>query len=202
MKSQTFGEKIKEQRMDLNYSLKFVGEKIGYNPRLLSKIERNEMKPPERLIKELSKVYGVPYKELMVKYLSEKIYYQLRNSAFADEILNTVERRLKKEGKGTQTKISRDKIFESIKNYFSDKPIEKAYVFGSFARNASVSMDSDIDILVVFKKPNKITLFDLIQMKEELSDKTGREIDLVEEGQELKSIKNAIHKEKVLVYAS
>ena len=202
MKSQTFGEKLKELRINLDYSLKFVGEEIGYNPRLLSKIEKNEKKAPERIIKDLSKVYNIPFKELIVKYLSENIYYQVRHSEYADEILNTVKRRIKKEGKGTQIRKSKDKIFESIKDYFSDKPIEKAYVFGSFARNTSISMDSDIDILVVFKKPNKITLFDLIQMKEELSNKTGREIDLVEEGQELKSIKNAIQKEKVLIYAS
>jgi len=202
MKSQTFGEKLKELRINLNYSLKFVGEKINYNPKLLSKIEKNEKKAPERIIKDLSKIYNTPYKTLIVKYLSENIYYQVRHSELADEILSTVKRRIKKEGKGTQIRKSKDKIFESIKNYFSDKPIEKAYIFGSFARNTSISLDSDIDILVVFKKPNKITLFDLIQMKEELSDETGRAIDLVEEGQELKSIKNAIQKEKILVYAS
>ena len=44
MKSQTFGEKLKELRINLNYSLKFVGEKIGYNPRMLSRIEKNEKK--------------------------------------------------------------------------------------------------------------------------------------------------------------
>jgi len=202
MKSQTFGEKIKELRTNLGYTLKFVGEDIGYNPDLLSKIEKNEKKAPESIIKDLAKIYNFPYKELMTKYLSENIYYQIRTSEYADEIINVVKRRLKKEGKGTQKEESKDKIFASIKKYFSDKPIEKAYVFGSFARNTSVSADSDIDILLVFKKPNKVTLFDLIQMKEELADRTGRAIDLVEEGQELQSIKDAIQKEKILVYAS
>ena len=202
MKSQTFGEKLKELRSDLNYSLKFVGEKIGYSPSLLSKIEKNEKKAPESIIKDLAKIYKTSYKELIIKHLSEEVYYKVRASEFAEEVLSAAKKRVKKEGKGTQLNNSKDKIFESIKHYFSDKPIEKAYVFGSFAKNTAVSLDSDIDILVVFKKPNKITLFDLIQMKEELSDKTGRAIDLVEEGQELKSIKNTIQKEKVLVYAS
>lgn len=202
MKSQTFGERLKELRTNKNYSLKNVGEKIGYSPSLLSKIEKNEKKAPESIIKDLAKIYKTPYKELIIKYLSEEVYYKIRASEFAEEVLSTAKKRVKKEGKGTQLSKSKDKIFESIKRYFSDKPIEKAYVFGSFAKNTTVSLDSDIDILVVFKKPNKITLFDLIQMKEELSDKTGRAIDLVEEGQELKSIKNTIQKEKVLVYAS
>ncbi len=202
MKSQTFGEKIKALRTNLNLTLKYVGKEIAYDPRLLSKIEKNEKKAPKEIIKGLSKIYKTPYKKLLIKHLSEELYYQIRSCEYADEVLSTVKKRIEKEGKGTQVAHSRDKIFESIKNYFSDKPIKKAYVFGSFARSVPVSMDSDIDIMIVFKKPNKTTLFDLIQMKEELSDKTGREIDLVEEGQELKSFKNTIQKEKILIYAS
>ncbi|MEM6965072.1 MAG: helix-turn-helix transcriptional regulator, partial [Bacteroidota bacterium] len=101
MKSQTFGERLKELRTGLNYSLKLVGEKIGYSPKLLSKIEKNEKRAPEKIIKALSKIYDTSYKELMVKYLSEHLYYQVRHSDFADEILDTVKRRIKKEGKGT-----------------------------------------------------------------------------------------------------
>lgn len=200
MESQTFGEKIKALRLDLNYSLKYVGDKIGYNPSLLSKIERNKKKAPERLIKDLSKVYKFPLKELVAKYLSEEIYYRIRNYEQAEEVLNIVKSRLKKEGKGTQIEKNRDAIIESIKKYFSDKPVEKAWVFGSFARNTFVSMDSDIDIMIEFKKPNKVSLFDIIRMKEELSNQTGRAIDLVEKGQELKSFKETIQKEKFLVY--
>lgn len=202
MKSRTFGEMIKELRLELNYSLKFVSERIGYSPRLLSKIEKNEKRAPEKIIKDLSRVYEVSYKTLIVKYLSEEVYYQIRSSEFAEEVLNIVKRRLKKEGRGTKREESREKILESIKTYFSDKPVEKAWVFGSFARNTFISKDSDIDIMVVFKKPNKISLFDLVQMKEELTDKTGREVDLVEEGQELKSFKNSIERERLLVYGS
>lgn len=35
----------------------------------------------------------------------------------------------------------------SIKNYFRDKPVLKAYLFGSFARNEA-NEKSDVDILV------------------------------------------------------
>lgn len=202
MKSQTFGEKLKELRLDLNYTLKYVGEEISYNPRLLSKVEKNEKQIPEHLIKPLAKLYQTSYKKLMLRYLSEKIYYNIRTSDYAAEALEIVKKRLKKEGKGTQIEKSKEVIFESIKTYFSTKPVEKAWVFGSFAHKKAISKDSDIDILVTFKKPHKITLFDIIQMKEELSLKTGREIDLVEEGQELQSIKQIINQERILVYAS
>ena len=202
MKSQTFGEKIKELRMNLKYSLKYVGSKIDYSPRLLGMIEKNEKRPSEQIIKGLSKVLQTPYEELIIKYLSEEIYYRIRSFEHAEEVLDIVKKRFKKEGKGTQIQKSRETIIESIKKYFSDKPVEKAWIFGSFAKGTSVSYDSDIDIMVQFKKPNKISLFDLIQMKEELSNKTGREIDLVEQGQELKSFKETIQQEKLLVYGN
>jgi len=202
MKSQTFGEKIKELRLNLDYTIKFVANEIDYSPRLLSQIEKNRKKAPEDIVRKLSILYKIPFKELIIKCLSEDIYYQLRSSEYADEVVDVVKKRLKKERKGTQVEKNRDTIIESIKAYFSSKPIEKAWVFGSFARNTTISKDSDIDIMVAFKKPNKISLFDLIQMKEELSNRTGREIDLVEEGQELKSFSNTIQKERLLVYAS
>ena len=201
MKSQTFGEKIKEQRKKHGYSLKYISMQINYNASSLSEIEKNQRAAPEKIIRPLSKALKIKYKDLMVKYLSEKIYYAIKNSDYAKEALEVVERRLEREGKGTQEVKNKEDIIQLIKLYFETKPIEKAWLFGSFARDSNISYDSDIDILVKFKKPNKITLFDIIKMKNELTKSTGREIDLVEEGQELKSIKPEIQKEKVLVYA-
>lgn len=202
MHSQTFGEKLKKLRLNLGYTLKFVAEQLDYNPRALSEIEKNKRKISLDLIEKLANIYQVSHRDLMMKHLSEEVYYHLKSLDYAEEVLKNVSKRLKREGRGTTEEKRKDKIFASIKDYFSSKPIEKAYVFGSFAKQTNVSKDSDLDLLVVFKKPNKITLLDLIEMKEELSNKTGRSIDLVEEGQELDSIKNLIHQEKVLVYAS
>lgn len=200
MKSQTFGEKIKELRLRLNLSLKNVSEEIGLNARQLGRIERSELKAPEHIIKVLSKIYDYSYKDLIIKYLSEDIYYRIRTSEFADEVLDTVKSRLRKEFRGAQREESRNSIINIIKSYFSDKPVEKVWVFGSFARGNSFSKDSDIDIMVVFKKPYSISYFDIIEMKTELSQRTGRSIDLIVEGQELKSFQKAINREKLLVY--
>lgn len=201
MRSRTFGETIKMLRKKHKYSLKEVGEYIKYNASSLSAVEKNNKRAPEEIIRPLSEILKVDYKKLMIKYLSEKVFYEVKNSDYAQEALKVVMNRLKKEGKGTQEVKDKEDILKEIKIYFSKKPINKAWIFGSFARNSDISFDSDIDILVEFEKPNKITLFDLIEMKNELSDKTGREIDLVEEGQELKSMSHQIQGEKVLVYA-
>ncbi len=202
MQSQTFGEKIKELRLEIGYSLRYVGEQINYSRKSLSDIETNKRSAPEEIIKPLSDLYRCSYKDLMVKYLSEEVYYRLRTFEAAGEVLEIAQRRLEQEGKGTNMEKSKSMIIETLKSYFSDKAINKAWLFGSFARNTEVSRDSDIDILVSFKKPNKITLFDLVQMKNDLYLKTGREVDLVEEGRELRSFKNQISEDKILIYAS
>ena len=200
MNSQTFGEKIKSARNKYNYSLKYVGGLINYAPSSLSKVEKNQKKAPQRILAPLAKVLNINYKELAVKYFSENIFYEIKDFEYAEEAIDIVKRRLKKEGKGTQYLKNRNDIINLINLYFKNKPIEKAWLFGSFSKNTNISFDSDIDILVEFKKPNKITLFDIINMKNELSEKTGREIDLIENGTELKSFSDKIHAEKILIY--
>ncbi len=39
-----------------------------------------------------------------------------------------------------------------LKTYFSDKPVRKVAVFGSYARNSQTS-NSDLDILLTMEKP-------------------------------------------------
>ena len=51
-------------------------------------------------------------------------------------------------------------------------------VFGSVARGEE-KPESDIDLLVKFKKNNKLGLFELEDLREELENKFGRKVDLV-----------------------
>ena len=55
--------------------------------------------------------------------------------------------------------------------------VEAIGVFGSFARGEQTSK-SDVDILVEFKKPNTIDLFDFIDLEDFLSRKLGVKVDL------------------------
>ncbi len=90
-------------------------------------------------------------------------------------------------------------LFSQIKNKLSKYPIEKAWVFGSFARNEA-GPDSDIDLRIRFSKDQAIDLFEYIGIQQDLEDISGREVDLVEEGQELDKIRPFIHLEKKLIY--
>ena len=70
---------------------------------------------------------------------------------------------------------------QQIAEYFKTQPVEKAWLFGSFARGEERD-DSDVDILVKFDRSLPIGLFAYVRMHRELEEKLGRKVDLVEEG--------------------
>jgi hypothetical protein len=57
--------------------------------------------------------------------------------------------------------------------------ITELSLFGSVLRG-DFRPDSDIDVLVTFSPEARPTLFDLVQMENELKEIFGREVDLVE----------------------
>ncbi len=56
--------------------------------------------------------------------------------------------------------------------------VTKIGVFGSFSFG-DFNQKSDVDILINLNRNNKISLFDLIGMENDLSSKLGRKVDLV-----------------------
>ena len=48
-----------------------------------------------------------------------------------------------------------------LQKYFADRPVKKAYLFGSYARNTAVKGTSDIDILLEldYSKPIGMKFF-------------------------------------------
>ncbi|MBR4774997.1 MAG: nucleotidyltransferase family protein [Bacteroidales bacterium] len=90
-------------------------------------------------------------------------------------------------------------IAAKLSEYFSAKPVERASIFGSFARGEN-GPDSDIDILVKFDPEAKISLFDHVSMTYDLEDLLGMEVDLVTEGTLLPRIAESAEKDKILIY--
>jgi predicted nucleotidyltransferase len=90
-------------------------------------------------------------------------------------------------------------IVHTISEYFANQPVEKAWIFGSYARSEE-NKDSDIDILVNFLPGSKITLFQYVHMLNELQSLTGRRIDLVEDGQLKPFAVKSAGQDKVLIY--
>ena len=88
---------------------------------------------------------------------------------------------------------------QPIIDYFRDKSIAKAWLFGSYARNEQ-KRKSDIDILVQFTDTKNIGLIYYSRMVNELENITGKKVDLVEFGQIKDFAVNSVTNDMKLFY--
>jgi predicted nucleotidyltransferase len=91
-------------------------------------------------------------------------------------------------------------VVTKVARYFSDKPVKKAFVFGSFARNENHD-ESDIDILVDLDYEAGADFFVFMEMQEQLSELLNINVDLVSSNGLSPFIKPIIEKEKRQIYA-
>jgi hypothetical protein len=84
---------------------------------------------------------------------------------------------------------SSDKIKNAIVNILRNYDIQKAAIFGSFARGES-NKKSDVDLLILTN--GKMTLFQLFQMQEDIEKAIARKVDIVEYDAIKPSIKDSI----------
>lgn len=90
-------------------------------------------------------------------------------------------------------------IKDIIHDYFRDKPVHKAFLFGSLVRSEA-KKESDIDILVELDYSNGANYFLFYDMQKELSQLLNNKVDLVSANGLSPYIKPLIDKEKILVY--
>ncbi len=85
-----------------------------------------------------------------------------------------------------------------LQQFFAGKPVKKAYLFGSYARNEA-EKDSDIDLLVELDHSQPIGMrFFAYQI--ELEKLLNIKVDLVSNDGLSKYIKPLIDKERILIY--
>ncbi len=87
---------------------------------------------------------------------------------------------------------------DRIKKFFENKPVLRAYLFGSYSRG-DADEESDIDILVELDYSKQIGL-EFVQMQLELQDLLQRKVDLVSAKAISIYIYPFIEKEKYLIY--
>ena len=90
-------------------------------------------------------------------------------------------------------------IINKLRFFFPAYPIEKAWIFGSYARDEETHK-SDIDIMVRFDKNARITLLDYAGIMNDLSDYLHKKVDLVQEGTLYKFAQESVEQDKILVY--
>ena len=71
--------------------------------------------------------------------------------------------------------MKRDEIIDMIKNTLKEYGIQKAYLFGSFARKEKKYHDID----VVIEPPKNFSLLDLVHVENVLQDKINKKFDIL-----------------------
>jgi predicted nucleotidyltransferase len=89
-------------------------------------------------------------------------------------------------------------LFEKIANCFRNKPVKRAFLFGSASRNEE-DEQSDVDILVELDYSQPIGL-GFVRMQLELEDLLKRKVDLLTSNSVSKYIQPLIDSEKILIY--
>ncbi|MFN3380025.1 MAG: nucleotidyltransferase family protein [Runella zeae] len=90
-------------------------------------------------------------------------------------------------------------IQTKLKGFWKDKPIKKAYLFGSVVRQ-ELTPTSDIDILVELDSTKTVGMIEYIKIMEALEKLLSRKVDLVATDGLSPYIKPVIDKEKRLIY--
>lgn len=86
----------------------------------------------------------------------------------------------------------------SLANYFKHQPVERAWIFGSFARGEETE-DSDVDLLVDLDQSQPVGLR-FFGMWSELEQLLGRRVDLVTESSLADYARESVNRDKIMVY--
>ncbi len=97
------------------------------------------------------------------------------------------------------TAMSNKMMQQLIADYFKTQPIQKAWLFGSFARGEETPL-SDVDLLVQYDDEG-ISLLKHAAMICELEEILDRPVDIVPEGTLYPKIAESINQDKILIYA-
>ncbi len=95
--------------------------------------------------------------------------------------------------------MDKETIIQLLADYFKTQPVLKAWLFGSFSRGEQTA-DSDVDILVIYDRKQRIGLFKISEMQLVLEDLLGRKVDLVDESTLFPWVVDNINQDKELIY--
>lgn len=90
-------------------------------------------------------------------------------------------------------------VINTIRKYLSTQPIERAWLFGSFARGEETE-DSDIDIIFEPQENQYFSLLTYAHIHRELEQLLHRKVDLVAEGTLRPHIATSAEKDKTQIY--
>lgn len=170
------GDTIRKLREDKELPLRTVAAYLDIDQAILSKIERGQRKPTREQVVKLAAYFKVKENDLLVAWLSDKLVYEVEDEEMALQALQLAEQKVAYIAfKKTDKRTIEKKIVSYFKNYGR---VEKAWLFGSFARGED-DYKSDIDIMIEVFPDTAFTLFDLAEIKYQLEKSIPKKIDIV-----------------------
>jgi predicted nucleotidyltransferase/plasmid maintenance system antidote protein VapI len=173
----SFGQIIRKLREGKKLPLRIIAEYLGIDQAILSKIERGRRRATKEQVLKLAGYFKVKKNDLIVAWLSDKLAYEVKNEEMGLNALQAAEEMI---GYGDFDKPNKSKIMPALKDFFlREKRINKAWLFGSLARNTAVA-SSDIDVMIEMNDAKKYTLLDVLDIQYQLQKILKRKVDLVE----------------------
>lgn len=94
-KLKSTGEIIREKREKKGLLLRHVSAQLDIDTAILSKIERGERKATREQITKLADILELDKESLLIKYLSEKILYEIQDEDLGIQALKVAEKTIK-----------------------------------------------------------------------------------------------------------
>ena len=92
MKSALFGSYLKHIREQKSIPQRIVAHRLNIDTSTLSKIELGERQITISMIQGLAEVLGLDYRDLQIKYISEKILTEYKDQPYLlDSLLKVIE---------------------------------------------------------------------------------------------------------------
>ena len=93
--SKTVGTILRELRETKGLFLREVGAKLSLDPTILSKIEQDKRMPTREQVKSLANFYKDQKNEVIIAWLSDKLYYEVQDEDLALQAMHVAEEKIK-----------------------------------------------------------------------------------------------------------
>ena len=203
MSKTKLGEILRELRKEKGLPLRKVAAELDIDVAILSKMERGERKLTREIVLKLANIYKHDPEPLMIRFLSEKVLYEIGDEELAHQALKAAEPEIEYQArKATANKdqFSKEKIMQMFHDYLAKrKLVQKAWLFGSMARGDNTSK-SDIDIVIELIPKKIFTFFDLSELQENFERLAKKKVDVVTITGLRPKMKARIEREMILFY--
>jgi len=95
MQTENIGEYIRQLREQAEMPLRKLAALLDIDQSTLSKLERGERPINRQMLPVIAKTFKVDEKELVIKFMSKRVAYQLADEKYAKDILIAAEEEIK-----------------------------------------------------------------------------------------------------------